>query len=193
MSFDRESLGRLGSGLSKSSAAWVYTTEDPMLAVEAKTLKVKDYIVVLAASNSSQYRVEAVSPNVVITAISSSTNSEIIFQPGHGLSDLNLVWIDSSGLFQKGIADSTDPNFPACANVIGITSEVTPDDFRITYSGLIKGLTGLPSGVPFYLSDSTAGAPTPIPPSSPNVVVAIGTSKSSSEFVVQIHFGLIGA
>ena len=72
MSFNQKALGRVGSGVSESSAIWSYATADTQGAVESDgyfsestLIKVKDYIIILGESFSSTYRVLSLNPTVI--------------------------------------------------------------------------------------------------------------------------------
>jgi len=75
-----------------------------------------------------------------------------IYQPSHGFSLMNVIgW--SGGTYNKAIADDT-----YSGETIGIVSKVVDvDNFYLTQSGYITGLTGLVTNSTYFLSDSTAG------------------------------------
>jgi hypothetical protein len=77
--------------------------------------------------------------------------SEKITQTSHGFSVGNIIRHNGS-IYIKAQAD-TNVN----AEAIGIIESVNGNDFVVSYSGRISGLTGLTAGSLYYLSDSVAG------------------------------------
>jgi hypothetical protein len=79
------------------------------------------------------------------------SSSLIVHQVAHSLSVQDAIYYDGSNwLLAK--ADNAD------TLGIGIVSSIIgPDDFVVTFSGLITGLSGLISGNYYFVSDSTSG------------------------------------
>lgn len=109
---------------------------------------------------------------IVITSTASggtsgdSGVSKSITQLGHGFSVGDFIgW--SGGTYNKAIADGNyDGEF------IGLVTEVVDvNNFKVTQSGYVTGLTGLVTNTTYFLSDTTAGLISSTEPSTDGSVV----------------------
>lgn len=94
-----------------------------------------------------------VSGSTYVSGVTSAENvTKPIYLPNHGFSLTDVIgW--SGGTYNKAIADDT-----YSGETIGIVSKVVDgDNFYLTQSGYITGLTGLVTNSTYFLSDSTAG------------------------------------
>lgn len=91
--------------------------------------------------------------SITIAASGSGTAiTKAINQTGHGFAVQDVVYYTGSA-YAKAKADAA-----ATAEVVGIVSTVTDaNNFTMTLSGYISGLSGLTAGTIYFLSDATAG------------------------------------
>jgi len=100
-----------------------------------------------------------------------------ISQEAHGLSVGNPIYFDGAD-WVKAQADSVDHVH------VGIVSAVADvDNFTITISGTVSGLSGLTSGTWYYLSQNTAGEFVAIAPTT-GVVAAIFQATSTTTALI---------
>lgn len=103
-----------------------------------------------------------------------------ITQASHGFAAGDVLYLNGT-TYTKAKADAE-----ATAEVVGMVSSVIgANDFVISNSGLISGLTGLTAGTPYYLSAATAGALTATEPTTVGHIskpVFIANSTTSGFF-----------
>lgn len=143
------------------------TTESVVAALSAADLELvaptnNDQVLIKDSSDDGKLKAVTVQSLVdLIGASSSSSISEPINQTAHGLSVLDVIRLNSSGSYQKAIADSSQN-----AEVIGIVTEVLDsDNFTVTTFGKVAGFVGLVPGDVYFLSETIPGAITATPPS----------------------------
>lgn len=106
-----------------------------------------------------------------------------ITQVGHSFNIGDILRYDGVGAqYVKALADS-----PNNANVTGIVYDVVnANSFKLLYAGAISGLSGLGSGIMYYLSSTTPGGMVATPPSALGTVikpVLTATSATTGIFV----------
>jgi hypothetical protein len=108
-------------------------------------------------------------------------------QVAHGLSVGNAVYLNGS-TYTKAIATSA-----AAAEVVGVVSKADlPNEFDLTLSGELTGLTGLTTGEVYFLSPTTAGLlVTTEPTTIGQVSVPIGVASSATTMYVAPKRGSI--
>lgn len=108
-------------------------------------------------------------------------------QVAHGLSVGDAVYLNGS-TYTKAIATSV-----AAAEVVGVVSKADlPDEFDLTLSGELTGLTGLTTGEVYFLSAATAGLLTVTEPSViGQVSVPVGVASSTSSMYVAPKRGAV--
>lgn len=108
-------------------------------------------------------------------------------QVAHGLSVGNAVYLNGS-TYAKAIATSA-----AAAEVVGVVSKADlPDEFDLTLSGELTGLTGLTTGEVYFLSPTTAGLLTVTEPSTiGQVSVPVGIASSTTSIYVAPKRGIV--
>ena len=87
---------------------------------------------------------------MTISDIGGTTRNES--QSSHGFAVGELLY-DNAGTWTKAQADAE-----ATSDVIGIVTAVDTNDFDLTVTGYISGLSGLTANSAYFLSDTTAGA-----------------------------------
>lgn len=112
-----------------------------------------------------------------------------ITQASHGFSVGQIVYFNgTSYALARANADST-------SEVLGVVTEVTDiNNFKLSMTGYVSGLSGLVAGTTYYLSDTVAGAltataPTAGPSVNKPVLVAI---SASTAYVLQSRGYVIG-
>jgi hypothetical protein len=122
---------------------------------------------------------------------SASALSKTITQVSHGFIVGDIVRI-SAGTYVKSLADA-----PANAEVSGIVTEVTDtDNFTLTQSGYITGLSGLTSSEAYFLSPTVAGEMTIVGPSTIGQVskpIFFSDSTTSGWFDIYRGVEVVGA
>ena len=89
-----------------------------------------------------------------------------ITQASHGFSVQDAVYLNGT-TWAKAKADAT-----ATAESVGVVSAVAGvNDFSVTMGGYVSGLSGLTAGLPYYISDATAGLLTSTAPTAVGSVV----------------------
>lgn len=99
-----------------------------------------------------------------------------IAQTGHGFAVGEVIYFDGSNWDEaKADADATSES-------IGMVSAVADaNNFTVTFSGYVSGLSGLTSGATYYLSDATAGlATTTEPTTCSHVSKPVGVALSTT-------------
>lgn len=110
-----------------------------------------------------------------------SSLTDAISQAAHGFAVGDAVYLNS-GTYTKAIATSA-----AAAEVVGIVTAVAGvNDFTLTTSGKVVGLTGLTAGSVYWLSDSVAGALTTVAPTTVGYIdkpLFVADSTTSGYFI----------
>jgi hypothetical protein len=118
-----------------------------------------------------------------------SSISETITQSSHGFTTGNVLRFASDGFWTKAIADTS-----ATAESLGIVQSVpTSDTFSIVYAGRISNLTGLSTGVGYYLSASISGGLTSIEPTGAYISKPVLWATSTTGGIVVNQRGLAGS
>jgi hypothetical protein len=110
-----------------------------------------------------------------------------INQASHGFVVGNVLYLNGA-TYTKAIATSA-----AAAEVVGVVSRVVDaNNFELTLSGEISGLTGLTAGSVYFLSDSVAGTYSLTEPSTIGYVsVPVGVASSTTTFYVAPKRGVV--
>lgn len=110
-----------------------------------------------------------------------------INQASHGFVVGNVLYLNGA-TYTKAIATSS-----AAAEVVGVVSRVVDaNNFELTLSGEISGLTGLTAGAVYFLSDSVAGTYSLTEPSTIGYVsVPVGVASSTTTFYVAPKRGVV--
>ena len=105
---------------------------------------------------------------------------DVINQVGHSLAVGDVVYLNGS-TYTKAKADAANT-----AEVVGVVSKVnTSDQFELTLSGEVSGLTGLVSGEVYFLSADTAGVLTTTEPTVVGQVsLPVGVASSTTSLYV---------
>jgi hypothetical protein len=108
-------------------------------------------------------------------------------QVAHGLSVGNAVYLNGS-VYTKAIATSA-----AAAEVVGVVSKADlPNEFDLTLSGELTGLTGLTTGEVYFLSAATPGLLTTTEPTViGQVSVPVGVASSATTMYVAPKRGAV--
>jgi hypothetical protein len=118
---------------------------------------------------------------------SGSTNriSEILTQASHGFSSGEVLYYSGSAL-ARAKADAA-----VTTDVVGVVEEsLSSSQFRIVYAGVINNMTAFSAGIPYFLSDTVAGALTPVLPTTPNTLSKpVVLASDSDSGVVQVLRG----
>ena len=132
----------------------------------------------------------------VVTVNSSETMAEFadprasfehLTKVSHGFSAGQAIYRSISGSYELAIADPTDPSK---AEVLGvIESIISPDEFRLIYSGKIKNLSGLVDGEVYFLDNATPGALTTTRYTINNIIKPVLVATSATEGVVVNYVG----
>jgi len=112
---------------------------------------------------------------------------DVINQVGHSLSVGDVVYLNGS-TYTKAKADAANT-----AEVVGVVSKVnTADQFELTLSGEVSGLTGLVAGEVYFLSPTTAGALTVTEPTVVGQVsLPVGVASSTTSLYVAPKRGAV--
>lgn len=112
--------------------------------------------------------------------------TQTINQAGHGFSVGSLVRVSSSGSYLAANAQTE-----ASARVVGIVTNVmSSDQFEVTFSGIVGGLSGLVTGSLHYLQNNgTLG----ITPGTVARGVLVATSPTSGVFINESSAQLLGS
>lgn len=117
---------------------------------------------------------------------SSSGSSSSITQTTHGFSVGNLIYHTGSA-YAKAIATAA-----TTSSVVGMVSAVADaNNFTLTTSGLVTGLSGLTTGSDYFLDATTAGLATLTEPSViGQVSLPIGIAASATSMYIDIKRGI---
>lgn len=116
----------------------------------------------LAPGTSGQFlKTQGASANPVWATASAGAVSAAISQSSHGLAVKDVIRLSGTSTYAKAKADTA-----ANAEVVGIVSAVADaNNFTVTTSGYVTGLSGLTANTLYYLDPSTSGALTATEPS----------------------------
>ena len=132
---------------------------------------------VIAAGTSGQLLQSngAAAPSWVNPAAASAV-TKAISQTAHGFAVQDIIYYNGTA-WAKAQADAD-----ATSEAIGMVSAVAgANDFTVTYSGEVSGLSGLTSGSTYYLSAATAGLATATAPTaSGNISKPVGVALSTT-------------
>jgi hypothetical protein len=118
-------------------------------------------------------------PSTILGGGDAATVADAHMQASHGFVVGNVVCYTASGWF-KAQANNL---ITACAEGV-VSAVIDANNFTITYSGYISGLSGLTAGTLYYLSRITAGAVVSAEPSP--LSVPIFKALSTTEAVISI-------
>ena len=105
----------------------------------------------------------------------------------HGFALGEALYLNS-GNFTRGIATASNT-----AEIVGVVSTVVdPNNFELTLSGKVTGLSGLTPGAVYFLSATVAGQLTLTEPTTLGVVsIPIGVADSATTLLVGIKRGVV--
>jgi hypothetical protein len=121
------------------------------------------------------------------SGIGGGGTTDRILQVGHSFVVGDVLWLNGS-TYAKAKADAVNT-----AEVVGVVSRVIDvDNFEMTLSGEISGLSSLTPGEVYFLSASTAGALTVTEPSViGQVSLPVGVASSASTLYVAPKRGVV--
>jgi predicted secreted protein len=146
-------------------------------------------------ASAGTIRVFAKSDNKIYTIDSAGVESQIgsggttdrITQASHGFALGDTLYLVGT-TYTKAIATSA-----AAAEVVGVVSKIVDaNNFELTLSGEVTGLTGLTAGEVYFLSAATAGLLTVTEPSTiGQVSVPVGIASSTTSLYVAPKRGVV--
>lgn len=121
------------------------------------------------------------------SGIGGSGTVDKITQASHAFSLGDVLYLNGA-TYTKAIATSS-----AAAEVVGVVSRVVDtNNFELTLSGEISGLTGLTAGAVYFLSDSVAGTYSITEPSTIGYVsIPVGIASSTTTLYVAPKRGVV--
>lgn len=122
------------------------------------------------------------------SAIGGGGTVDKVTQASHAFAVRDVLYINASGVYVKALATAANT-----AEVVGVVSRVVDaNNFEITLSGEITGLTGLTAGGVYFLSDATAGLATLTEPTTVGYVsVPIGVASSTTSLYIAPKRGYV--
>lgn len=122
-----------------------------------------------------------VAQTLIMLGVAPGGNVNTIAQTAHGFSVGNILRYTGTA-YTKALADTAND-----AEAVGIVSSVIDaNDFVLTTSGYVTGLSGLTAGTVYFLSDTTAGALSTTEPSTSGHVskpLFVADSTTSGYFI----------
>jgi len=125
--------------------------------------------------------------NAAWSGIGGGGTTDLINQASHGFIVGDVLYINGS-TYTKARADSAPT-----AEVVGMVSRyIDANNFELTLSGEVKGLTGLVSGEMYFLSPTTAGAVTITEPTVVGQIsLPVGIASSTTTMYVAPKRGVV--
>lgn len=125
--------------------------------------------------------------NSVWSGIGGGGTTDLVTQNAHGFVVGDVLYLNSS-TYTKAIATSSN-----AAEVVGIVSRVvSANQFELTMSGEVSGLSGLTAGTVYYLSATTAGAMSSTAPTTIGYIdLPIGVATSATSMYVVLKRGAV--
>ncbi len=150
------------------------------------TSPTNDYVVKYNAA-ADEFQLAADVSGSGVAASDESSVYESITQTSHGFTTGNALRF-GTGIWIKALANNI-----STASALGIVQSVADaNTFSLVYAGRISTLTGLSTGVAYYLSPTTSGALTTVEPEYPNISKPMLWATSYSGGIVLSHRPVTG-